>query len=318
MTLDLLEQELTFQGHRRYTIECHLRRVRQIFRECEPLTEANFRTFLLSKLQNNRKASSLNRLILSVRHYGRVYDIEWCKKYPLIKKIEATQKEIFSDEEIESIISLEKPAYFHHEVWARWTMWLKILAFSGMRASEVSSLTVEQIDWGTNNFILPKTKTVPRRVPIASNIKADLKEYLKTVTTFLFPMPGPLGHVWRQAWQRHLDIRMKALGIKRPNLTTHSFRHSFISNLWEEGAPLPDIMSIVGHRKAETTLQYSHLGNKSAQTSINKHSIVRKSVSAEDLLEQFVEEAQKRGMLKRDKFTWNITDQALYIEIRKP
>ena len=38
----------------------------------------------------------------------------------------------------------------------------------------------------------------------------------------------------------------------------HSYRHSAATNLFARGAELPVIMRVLGHRKAETSLRYSH------------------------------------------------------------
>lgn len=316
MSLVQFEEYLILEGHREYTIECHLRRLKQLLANCTPFNEEKVKQFLILKKKAGVKGASLNRLIITLRKYSRCAGLEWGLHFHLFKE-EEPNKGVFSDEEIESIISLERLPGCRPEVWKRWTVWLQVLAFSGMRPNEVSTLTVDQIDWGTNNFVLAVTKTRPRRVPIAAILKPILKEYLKDKEHYLFPVSSKRGHVWRQGWQKHMDLRMRAVGIKRANLTTNSFRHSFISNLWEERAPLPDIMSIVGHKKPETTLRYSHLGNRSAQKSINQHTIVKKYAEPDEQLEDLIEEAKRRGMLTNEHFEWSISNHSLHIEIKK-
>lgn len=315
MDLSEFEQTLTLLGHRKYTVECHLRRIRQVLVACQPLTKETFEKFLVAKRQAGGKASSLNRLIITLRHYARCYDIEWGKNVQLIPDRDEPDKEIFSDHEIELIIGLPCPIRFRKNVWDRWTMWLMVIAFSGMRASEVSTLTVDQIDLGSNNFVLPKTKTKPRTVPIASILREPLERYLADKTHYLFPTPSKRGHVWRQGWQKHVALRIKLVGIKRKGLSAHCFRHSFASTLWEEGVPLPDLMNICGWRSVKTAMRYSHLGNRSAQKSINRHSLIQKHSKPDEMLISFIEEAKKRGLFNSEKFSWQITDDSLHIEI---
>lgn len=316
MDLHEFEEYLILKGHRPYTIECHLRRMRQLLNACSPFEQKTVRSFLITKRKAGIKATSLNRLIITLRHFSVCHKLNWGTKYPLFTKLEEPQKEIFSDEQIEAVINLPCQPRFRKLTWARWTMWLKVLSFSGMRASEVSTLTVDQIDWATNNFVLPKTKTKPRRVPIAMNIKNELLEYVKGKDKYLFPVSSKRGYVWRQGWQKHIDLRLKVLGIKRDGLTTHSFRHSFITNLWEENVPAPDIMNIVGHSDITTTLKYSHLGNKSAQKSINRHSIIQKQAPTNEMLEAFIEEGKRRGIFNTSKFEYEVTGESLYIRCK--
>lgn len=303
MELNKFESYLLRKGLREDTIAAHLQRMKHVLNSVGSLSPESFEEFLMNKKRNGIKGSSLNRFIITLRSYGAFKELEWTKTVPLFKE-EATNKAIFSDSEIEAIISLERPPRFRFDVWDRWTMWLRILAFSGMRASEVSTLKPEQIDFGTNTFILDHTKTIPRRVPIANNLLPDLEKYVKASNKWLFPSPTKRGHVWRSGWHKHFNIRKDSLGLKRPNLTVHSFRHSFISNLWEEAVPLPDIMNIVGHKKPETTLKYSHLGMKSAQKSINKHSIIRKNISSKNKLKLFLEYANQAGLMEDEEFEW--------------
>ncbi len=50
--------------------------------------------------------------------------------------------------------------------------------------------------------------------------------------------------------------RMTALGLKRPGLVFHSFRHRFIDEMRESGAPSYVIKAIVGHEGGDTTDKY--------------------------------------------------------------
>lgn len=270
------------------------------------LTPKNINSWLLSKKRDGVQGNSLNNLVKAVRAYCKANNLDWWSEVLYFKE-EPTEKEIFSDAEIERFLQLPKLPYFHYELWDQWTMFFTILAFSGMRANEVASLTVDQIDFDSNNFILPKTKTRPRRVPIAANILRPLKSYIVDRNHFLFPTDrGSLGHVGSAGWQKHFNIRKKALGLNKAKLTTHSFRHSHATNLYENGVPLPDIMQIEGHKNYDTALKYVHLSNKSAQKSINKHSIVRKSISPDEKLKMFLEQAKESGILDDSDFEYTL------------
>ncbi len=312
MSLAQFETHLIRKGLRTYTIQCHLQRMRQIMAHCPELSYETIESYLTSKKKLGVKGSSLNRLVITVHSYCEAHNLAWGKRIKFFKE-EPTYKGVFSDEEIEQLINLECPSDCRQNIWDRWSLWLKVLAFTGMRPNEVSTLTVDQVDWGSNNFILPTTKTVPRRVPIAPNLQEDLKEHLSTCTHYLFPVPSPRGHVWRQGWQKHFALRKKLVGLTRQGLTPNSFRHSFISNLWEEATPLPDIMNIVGHRNPKTTLKYSHLGNKSAQKSILRHSLIRKHTTPHLKLQRWIEEGERLGLFEGSEFQFTIENNKVAV-----
>lgn len=303
------------QGLRQDTVAAHVSRLNYIRSQVTPLTPDNFEKWLLAKLNQGLKKSSLNRYIITMRSYYRFCEIDY--KIPLFKE-DQTHKAIFSDSEIEAFLGLERPKGFRSIKWHQWTVFFSVLCFSGMRASEVAQLRTEMVDFGSNNFILEHTKTTPRRVPISAILQPLLEEYVKTRDGYLFPSPTKRGHVWRSGWSKHFHIRLHLLGIKRTNLTTHSFRHSFITNLWEENTPLPDIMHIVGHKKAETTLMYSHLSNKSAQKAINRHSLVKKTLDPHLQLKDIIEDLDKRGVFDDPRFEYKISSDRIVLEIKNP
>lgn len=311
MSLQKYELFLIRTVKREETIKAHLQRIRQLQRDCTPFTYENIEKYLIDKKRAGVQGSSLNRLIITLRNYHKCCPLPWIDKLKLFP-IEEPYKAVFSDDEILQVINMPKIKNVPQGAWDKWTMWLKILAFSGMRPEEVSKLTVESIDWGSNNFILDQTKTRPRRVPIAKILQNDLKEYLQDKTNYLFPTPK--GHVWRNGWIDCINKRLNVLGIKRKGLSAKAFRASFISNLWEESAPLPDIMGIVGHKNVKTTLVYSGLGNKSAQKTINRHTIIQKTVDKFEALKLLLEDATKRGLLERDDIKFHISKNRLIFE----
>lgn len=278
------------------TAKDYLQRLKFVYSEVSEFAPESINSWLLSRRRSGVQGNSLNCLVKAVRAYCAALKLDWGQEVLYFTE-EESNKEIFSDEEIEAFLALPRPPRFQKERWEMWTMFFSILAFSGMRANEVASLTIDQVDFGSNNFLLPITKTRPRMVPIAHNLRQMLPAYLAKRTNYLFPCDrGPLPHIWRNGWQKNFLIRKRMLGIKRLKLTTHSFRHSHATNLYDNGASLADIMKIEGHKRYDTTLKYVHLSNRMVQRTINKHSIVRKSMSDLDKVKELVEVAQKMGI----------------------
>lgn len=313
--LTAFEESLFKKGYREGSVKQIMSRLRFLLNH-SPFEYEALDAFLLSKYRAGTTGATLCKYVDVIRSFGAFQGLKWVEKISYYK-VEETDRGVLSDEEIEFILALPCPKGFRKEVWQKWTFWLKILAFSGMRAGEVSGLTVDQVDFGSNNFILSHTKTIPRRVPIAHNIQADIKQWVQHCETYLFPSKHPSGHIWRQAWNKHFLIRKQFAGIKRKNVTIHSFRHSFITNLLEENVSLSAVQAVVGHKSLETTQKYIHLTNKTAQAAVARHRIVRRSSNPEELLKCFTEEVVRQGLLDDRRFTWQLSESSLHIEIKQ-
>ena len=62
-----------------------------------------------------------------------------------------------------------------------------------------------------------------------------------------------------EGWQMLYQLRkaQKIAGVDETKCF-HTLRHSTASNLWKKGANLVQVMSVLGHRNAATSIRYSH------------------------------------------------------------
>lgn len=217
-----------------------------------------------------------------------------------IKKVKENrpEKATLSDEEIEAFLKLPNETLQRHgrtkklmkrplgKGYDVWTLFYSILAYSGMRPTEVSHLRTDDIDFGRNVYILRDTKTHDMRyVPIARNIIQLLKKRIDEVPegTYLFPSArggnnNGVGQVVDNVdWHYNFHTRLKRLKLKRRNLTVYSLRHSFITRLLGEDVNIFKVQKIVGHKRVETTNQYTHLTTKDIQQAILKDPLYTKS-----------------------------------------
>jgi Site-specific recombinase XerD len=269
------------RGLKKQTIEFYTRNAKRINLGLDELTLDNVNSFLLKLLKENKSSSYINDYVCTIKQYAKWKELTEFKSLKFIKE-KPTIKSTLSDSEIEAFLALPPPIvkhmfhgkmheyYFKPEVYHRWTLFFKILAFSGMRCGEVANLTIEQIDFGRGVFTLTDTKTnTPRNVPIAPALIGDLTEHIKTCNKYIFS--GKCGKPPHDSdWGRRFHERLKRLGIKRIKLTPYSFRHSFITRMLDEDVNLFKVQKIVGHRRIDTTAHYTHLTTKDIVTAIKK------------------------------------------------
>lgn len=279
------------------TVALHLQLLSRVRDAVPDLSPPGIMQHLLSLHEQGRKGSYLNDYIDTLHVYGRF------KQTPLYETLRYFPEEEFvkatmSKEEIEQFLALpaKRKGVKQLEQHNRWTLFFKILAYSGMRCGEVAHLTVDAVDFGRQVYILTETKThTSRYVPIAQHLIPELQAYIKTLTgTYLFPSrnggTGRQGGVFSDVqWGYHFHDRIKQLGIKRKNLSPYSLRHSFITRMLDEDVSLPKVQKIVGHRRIDTTMHYTHLTTKDITKAIEKDPLSRQELPFEHRFKLFRE-----------------------------
>lgn len=232
-------------------------------------------------------------------HYLKEKNLPYDSRILEIKKVKeiASEKATMSDDEIEAFLQLPNEVFQRHrtgklmkrrigKIYDVYTLFFSILAYSGMRPTEVAHLKTDDIDFGRNIFILKDTKTnTPRNVPIAQNLIPMLQERINEVPdgTYLFPSErggnnNGFGQVFDSVdWGYNFGTRIKRLNIKRRNLSVYSLRHSFITRLLGEDINIFKVQKIVGHKRIETTNAYTHLTTKDIQKAIQKDPLYTRS-----------------------------------------
>lgn len=136
----------------------------------------------------------------------------------------------------------------------------------GLRVGEVAVLKLEDIDWEQRALLVRQGKgRKDRRVYLSKDIVASLQELLK-----IRPKKVPQdGLFWNQkrkrnplsikAIQKKMERYARVAGIKA---SCHSLRHTFASNLLEEGAEIIYIKEFLGHNSISSSERYARLSNQ--------------------------------------------------------
>lgn len=145
---------------------------------------------------------------------------------------------------------------------------LELMYGTGLRVSELVSLTVYDIDF-YNAFLRIKGKGSKERiVPINSASLKYLKLYLdkrylllkKKTSDELFLNARGEG-ISRQGFFKNLKKILAKKGMST-NISPHSLRHSFATHLIENGADLRSVQTMLGHSDITTTKIYTHISNE--------------------------------------------------------
>jgi site-specific recombinase XerD len=136
----------------------------------------------------------------------------------------------------------------------------------GLRVSEVAQLTLQDIDWSQQAVLVePGKGRKDRRVYLSAEAGVSLRECLKQRPS---GVPGdavfwnqkrPSRTLSVQAIQKKMARYATAAGIVA---SCHSLRHTFASNLLEQGAEIVAIRELLGHASITSSERYAKVSNQ--------------------------------------------------------
>ncbi|MCX6911276.1 MAG: site-specific tyrosine recombinase XerD [Verrucomicrobia bacterium] len=146
---------------------------------------------------------------------------------------------------------------------------LEVMYASGLRVSELATLTLENINFESGFLRVIGKGNKERIVPIGSQALKRLKFYLEHTRPKLVRPHTPsalfLSNRGRQLnratlWQL-VSRSAKRAGVAK-HVSPHMLRHSFATHLLENGADLRVIQEMLGHADISTTQIYTHVDSQ--------------------------------------------------------
>ena len=141
-----------------------------------------------------------------------------------------------------------------------------LIATYGLRASEIVSLTLDDVAWRKGVLRIHQRKTAsPLELPLTNEVANVLVKHLKRSTPpvpyrkLFLRMRAPVGVLKPTAVTEAFQSVVRRSGLSVPFQGPHCLRHSFAVHLLKNGTPLKTIGDILGHRTAESTSMYLRL-----------------------------------------------------------
>jgi integrase/recombinase XerD len=150
---------------------------------------------------------------------------------------------------------------------------LLLLARLGLRAGEVVSLELADIDWNSARLTVRgkcgQRNELPLHTDVGKAIAAYLRHgrphsscrrvFLRTKAPITgFRGAGGVGSIVRHALRR--------AGIDAPTTGAHQFRHGLAADMLRRGASLSEIGDILGHRDPQSTMIYTKIDIKALRS----------------------------------------------------
>lgn len=272
---------LTYQrGYSSNTVDSYRRDIYK-FQEYMKKENASFndvesnliRNFLLEETLNGiSKRSSQRRLVAMRRFY------EWMLKEGKVKfnpfkiitspKLDKTLPDFLHQEEIDQLF--EEDSKREDFLALRDHAILELLYASGLRVSELVSLTLESLNPNQRTIRVKGKGNKERIVPYSIECKKALDKYINECRNEIIAknkIENPTNALFLNSRGEGITTRgveyilksiEKKIGMEL-DLHPHKMRHSFATHLLDEGVDLRVIQEILGHESLETTQVYTHV-----------------------------------------------------------
>jgi len=159
---------------------------------------------------------------------------------------------------------------------------LELLFSAGLRVSELSKLKIENINLKKEEFTILGKGGKSRVVFLSEQSKYWLKKYLearKDMNPFFFISHDKKSNsskiikikgknintddqpITPRSIQRMVQKYARAAGITKP-VTPHTLRHSYATDLLQNGADIRSVQTMLGHSSITTTQIYTHITDR--------------------------------------------------------
>ena len=155
---------------------------------------------------------------------------------------------------------------------------LEVLYASGLRVTELVSLTLDQLNMRQGIVRIMGKGSKERLVPIGETALDWLTLYLRegrgallsaAATDVLFPSQRGR-QMTRQTFWHRIKLHAQTAGITKP-LSPHTLRHAFATHLLNHGADLRVVQMLLGHSDLSTTQIYTHVARARLQAIHSEH-----------------------------------------------
>ena len=184
--------------------------------------------------------------------------------------------EVLTDEDItkiQSTFDLSQPEP------ARNYVIVEVLYGCGLRVSELVNLKLSNIYPDEECLQIFGKGDKERWVPINQHALQLLDTYIHTIRSHTPIKPGEEKYVFLNRRGAHLTRQMVFIMLKqatadagiKKKVSPHSLRHSFATELVENGADLRAVQEMLGHESVSTTEIYTHLSRSTLRNTISAY-----------------------------------------------
>jgi site-specific recombinase XerD len=143
---------------------------------------------------------------------------------------------------------------------------LMLLAVYGLRRGEVARLKLDDLDWAGERITVTRSKQSRiQYFPLVLEVGEAILHYLREVRprcvhrALFLTLNAPIRPLIAKTISRIVHARLSTLGLILPHRGPHCLRHACARHLLDSGFSLKQIGDHLGHRSANSTLNYTKI-----------------------------------------------------------
>ena len=215
---------------------------------------------------SNYKSSSINRILSSLKNYYEYLEYKHLIEYNPLKNLNRPKKEkrlpnFINNNDYEEIIkkSLERTDF----IGRRNTLLLELLYSSGIRISEALNIKIKDINMGDKSIRILGKGSKMRIVYFGEYAKEYLEEYLKVRNSSLeYLFLNKNNTLLTRRGAEYIISNLVKTSLLKKKVTPHTFRHSYATEMLNNGADIRSVQELLGHSSLSTTGIYTHVTNE--------------------------------------------------------
>lgn len=272
MILQILSEYLEFaeieKGLSPNTIEAYRRDLSDFLKNIDDINSVSrmqISGYIRNLRENNYEPSSITRKIASLRGFFKwLCANNYCKNNPTL-----TLEQPKNPKHLPKVISIsEIEEILNDGLSLLQTLIVELLYGCGLRVSELTNLSLNDIDINAKFLKCSGKGSKERLVPLGKKAIKALKNYREqrdflckkfdiNSKKLLINEHGKF--VTRQEVYSFIHEQGKKI---HKNISPHTLRHSFATHLLENGADLRIVQELLGHSDVATTQLYTHISKK--------------------------------------------------------
>jgi integrase/recombinase XerD len=239
------------------------------------LSRVDITAYLAARRQQGTSAPTTARELVSIKTlYRYLHEHEQVATNPTVHLRTPRQWQrlprVLTYEEVERLLHTPDS---HTPIGKRDAALLEMLYATGLRASELVSVTLADVDTQAGYVKVRGKGGKERLIPLGEIATTHLDDYLlhgrphllkRRQTAYLFVNRAAQG-LTRQGLWKIVKKYVRQAAIHQP-VSPHTLRHSFATHLLQGGADLRALQQLLGHADIATTQVYTHVVQQHLRT----------------------------------------------------
>lgn len=252
----------------------HLRAwAQQCGREPQALDKSDATQFIMSLARKGLSPRTVGRILSATRGFFRFLLLDGHIKTDPTAELATPQTaqklpRFLTEEEMERLLGAPDTT---EPEGVRDRAIIELLYATGLRVSELVSLTTGSIDVDRGVLHCTGKGSKQRRVPVGRDALNWLGKYAKArrilcdgrESNRLFVGAGGRALTRQMVWAL---LKKHSANAKIPGVSPHVLRHSFATHLLEHGADTRSVQAMLGHSDLATTQIYTHVSGERLRT----------------------------------------------------